>query len=108
MEALALWQWFRDASLEEFKTIYQLLGINFDSFAGEAFYNDKMTAVVKELKEKDLLVQSDGAYVVEIDNMPPCLITKTDGATLYATRDLAAAFIANNNMILKNILCCRE
>ncbi|MFJ3389339.1 arginine--tRNA ligase [Lysinibacillus sp. NPDC086135] len=91
-EALALWQWFRDASLEEFKTIYQLLGINFDSFAGEAFYNDKMTAVVKELKEKDLLVQSDGAYVVEIDNMPPCLITKTDGATLYATRDLAAAF----------------
>lgn len=91
-EALALWQWFRDASLKEFKTIYQLLGINFDSFAGEAFYNDKMTAVVKELKEKDLLVQSDGAYVVEIDNMPPCLITKTDGATLYATRDLAAAF----------------
>ncbi|GAB0167973.1 arginine--tRNA ligase [Lysinibacillus sp. CTST325] len=91
-EALALWQWFRDASLEEFKIIYQLLGINFDSFAGEAFYNDKMTAVVKELVEKDLLVKSEGAYVVEIDNMPPCLITKTDGATLYATRDLAAAF----------------
>ncbi|MFJ7979873.1 arginine--tRNA ligase [Lysinibacillus xylanilyticus] len=91
-EALALWQWFRDASLEEFKTIYQLLGINFDSFAGESFYNDKMPAVVKELEEKGLLVQSDGAYVVEIANMPPCLITKTDGATLYATRDLAAAF----------------
>ncbi|QPQ30875.1 arginine--tRNA ligase [Lysinibacillus sp. JNUCC 51] len=91
-EALALWQWFRDASLEEFKSIYQLLGINFDSFAGEAFYNDKMPAVVKELEEKGLLVQSDGAYVVEIDKMPPCLITKTDGATLYATRDLAAAF----------------
>ena len=91
-EALALWQWFRDASLEEFKSIYHLLGINFDSFAGEAYYNDKMPAVVKELKEKGLLVQSDGAYVVEIDKMPPCLITKTDGATLYATRDLAAAF----------------
>ncbi|MFT9816518.1 arginine--tRNA ligase [Lysinibacillus sp. NPDC056185] len=91
-EALALWQWFRDESLEEFKIIYQLLGINFDSFAGEAFYNDKMAAVVKELEEKDLLVKSEGAYVVEIDNMPPCLITKTDGATLYATRDLAAAF----------------
>lgn len=91
-EALALWQWFRDASLEEFKTIYQLLGINFDLFEGEAFYNDKMAAVVKELEEKNLLVHSDGAYVVEIDNMPPCLITKTDGATLYATRDLAAAF----------------
>ncbi|KOP70325.1 arginine--tRNA ligase [Lysinibacillus sp. FJAT-14745] len=91
-EALALWQWFRDASLEEFKTIYQLLGINFDSFAGEAFYNDKMAAVVQELEEKELLVQSEGANVVEIANMPPCLITKTDGATLYATRDLAAAF----------------
>ncbi|MFF2796442.1 arginine--tRNA ligase [Lysinibacillus xylanilyticus] len=91
-EALALWQWFRDASLEEFKSIYQLLGINFDSFAGEAYYNDKMPAIVKELEEKGLLVQSDGAYVVEIANMPPCLITKTDGATLYATRDLAAAF----------------
>lgn len=91
-EALALWQWFRDASLEEFKSIYQLLGINFDSFAGEAYYNDKMPAVVKELEEKGLLVQSDGAYVVEIANMPPSLITKTDGATLYATRDLAAAF----------------
>ncbi|MGA3675608.1 arginine--tRNA ligase [Lysinibacillus agricola] len=91
-ETFALWQWFRDASLVEFKTIYQLLGIDFDSFDGEAFYNDKMVAVVKELEEKQLLVKSDGAYVVELDNMPPCLITKTDGATLYATRDLAAAF----------------
>ncbi|MGE7998128.1 arginine--tRNA ligase [Lysinibacillus sp. NPDC093190] len=102
-EALALWQWFRDASLEEFKTIYQLLGINFDSFAGEAFYNDKMAAVVKELKEKELLVQSDGAFVVEIDNMPPCLITKTDGATLYATRDLAAAIYRNQQYGPKKI-----
>ncbi|MFJ7730701.1 arginine--tRNA ligase [Lysinibacillus sp. NPDC097231] len=91
-EALALWQWFRNASLEEFKIIYQLLGIDFDSFDGEAFYNDKMAAVVKELEDKELLVKSKGAYVVEIDNMPPCLMTKTDGATLYATRDLAAAF----------------
>jgi len=91
-KTLALWQWFRDASLEEFKNIYELLGIDFDSFAGEAFYNDKMAAVVKELEEKELLVKSEGAHVVEIDNMPPCLITKTDGATLYATRDLAAAF----------------
>ncbi len=91
-EALALWLWFRNASLEEFKIIYQLLGIDFDSFDGEAFYNDKMAAVVKELEDKELLVKSEGAYVVEIDNMPPCLMTKTDGATLYATRDLAAAF----------------
>lgn len=91
-KALALWQWFRDVSLVEFQTIYQLLGIDFDAFTGEAFYNDKMTAVVTELKDKELLVESDGAYVVELDDMPPCLITKTDGATLYATRDLAAAF----------------
>ncbi|MFF2176257.1 arginine--tRNA ligase [Lysinibacillus sp. NPDC058147] len=102
-EALALWQWFRDASLEEFKTIYQLLGINFDSFTGEAFYNDKMATVVKELEEKELLLHSDGAYVVEIDNMPPCLITKTDGATLYATRDLAAAFYRNQQYDPKKI-----
>ncbi|WP_155591108.1 arginine--tRNA ligase [Lysinibacillus cavernae] len=91
-EALALWQWFRDVSLVEFQTIYQLLGIDFDAFTGEAFYNDKMTSVVTELKTKGLLVESDGAYVVEMEEMPPCLITKTDGATLYATRDLAAAF----------------
>lgn len=91
-EALALWQWFRDVSLEEFNTIYQLLGIHFDSYNGEAFYNDKMATVVKELEEKELLIKSDGAFVVEVEHMPPCLITKTDGATLYATRDLAAAF----------------
>ncbi|GLC89114.1 arginine--tRNA ligase [Lysinibacillus piscis] len=91
-EALALWQWFREVSLEEFQAIYQLLGIPFDSFAGEAFYNDKMASVVQELEDKHLLVESDGAYVVELEQMPPCLIKKTDGATLYATRDLAAAF----------------
>ncbi|MFF2855746.1 MULTISPECIES: arginine--tRNA ligase [unclassified Peribacillus] len=90
-EALALWKWFRDASLKEFETIYDLLGICFDSYAGEAFYNDKMDAVVGELKEKGLLTLSEGAYVVQLEDMPPCLITKTDGATLYATRDLAAA-----------------
>ncbi|KOR85877.1 arginine--tRNA ligase [Bacillus sp. FJAT-22058] len=90
-EALALWKWFRDASLKEFETIYDLLGIRFDSYAGEAFYNDKMDAVVGELKEKGLLTLSEGAYVVQLEDMPPCLITKTDGATLYATRDLAAA-----------------
>lgn len=90
-EALALWQWFRDVSLVEFQSIYELLGIHFDAFTGEAFYNDKMMPVVTELQEKGLLVESDGAYVVEMEEMPPCLMTKTDGATLYATRDLAAA-----------------
>lgn len=90
-EAQALWQWFRDVSFVEFQTIYELLGIHFDAFTGEAFYNDKMPSVVTELKEKGLLVESEGAYVVEMEEMPPCLIKKTDGATLYATRDLAAA-----------------
>ncbi|MCR8660101.1 arginine--tRNA ligase [Paenibacillus endoradicis] len=96
-EALALWKWFRDASLTEFETIYQILGITFDSYTGEAFYNDKMKPIVAELQEKNLLTLSDGAYVVEMDDqMPPCLITKTDGATLYATRDLAAAVYRHN------------
>lgn len=91
-EAIALWEWFKRVSLEEFKGIYDQLGIHFDSLEGEAFYNDKMQAVVEELNVKQLLTVSDGANVVELDDMPPCLITKQDGATLYATRDLAAAF----------------
>ncbi|MFJ7666565.1 arginine--tRNA ligase [Lysinibacillus sp. NPDC097195] len=90
-EALALWHWFREVSLDEFKALYQLLGIHFDAYDGEAFYNDKMQTVVDELQDKGLLTLSDGAYVVELENMPPCIIKKTDGATLYATRDLAAA-----------------
>ncbi|MFJ7934158.1 arginine--tRNA ligase [Sporosarcina sp. NPDC096371] len=91
-EALALWKWFKSASLKEFQRIYDLLGITFDSYNGEAYYNDKMEPVVNELANKGLLVESDGALVVELDeDMPPCLIKKSDGATLYATRDLSAA-----------------
>lgn len=90
-EALSLWKWFKEASLKEFQIIYELLGVHFDSYAGEAFYNDKMTNVVDDLKEKGLLIESEGAFVVELEDMPPSLITKKDGATLYATRDLAAA-----------------
>ncbi len=81
-EALALWQWFREVSLEEFKGLYQLLGIQFDRYEGEAFYNDKMATVVRELQAKELLTLSEGAYVVELEDMPPCIIKKTDGATL--------------------------
>ncbi|MDC3417050.1 arginine--tRNA ligase [Aquibacillus salsiterrae] len=93
-EAQSLWQWFREESLKEFNRIYNLLGISFDSNHGEAFYNDKMDTVVDTLQENNLLTMSDGAHVVDLsDNgMPPCLIRKSDGATLYATRDLAAAF----------------
>ncbi|XQY91883.1 arginine--tRNA ligase [Metabacillus sp. HB246100] len=91
-EALELWGWFRDESLQEFTKIYELLGVNFDSTHGKAFYNDKMDRVVQLLEEKKLLKESDGAKVVEIDDdLPPCLIKKRDGTTLYATRDLAAA-----------------
>ncbi|MEK4520441.1 arginine--tRNA ligase [Psychrobacillus sp. FSL W7-1457] len=90
-EARELWNWFKEASLKEFQGIYELLGIVFSSFNGEAFYNDKMEPVVKEIEEKGLLTASDGALVVELEDMPPCLIKKTDGTTLYATRDLAAA-----------------
>ncbi|MFD1018350.1 arginine--tRNA ligase [Thalassobacillus hwangdonensis] len=91
-EALKLWKWFREESLKEFNKIYELLGVSFDAVQGEAFYNDKMAAVVKQLEEKQLLEPSEGAMVVPVgENHPPCLIKKKDGTTLYATRDLAAA-----------------
>lgn len=96
-DALALWDWFKTESLKEFQRIYDLLGVSFDSYNGEAYYNDKMGPVVEELEDKGLLVESDGAMVVELeDGMPPCLIKKSDGATLYATRDLAAAIDRKN------------
>lgn len=90
-EAVALWKWFRDESLQEFAKIYDLMGIHFDSYNGEAFYNDKMDMVVQILKELDLLQESEGAQIVSLVGLPPCLIKKSDGTTLYATRDLAAA-----------------
>jgi arginyl-tRNA synthetase len=92
-EYLQLWKWFRDESLRAFMIIYELIGISFDSFHGEAFYNDKMNEIVTLLKERNLLKASEGAEVVMLDDgqLPPCLIKKSDGATLYATRDLAAA-----------------
>ena len=92
-EAEALWKRFRDLSLKEFERVYDILGVDFDSYNGEAFYNDKMDVVVNELKEKKLLVESNGAQVVMLEdyNMPPCIVLKADGASIYATRDLAAA-----------------
>ena len=97
-EAKALWQWFRDESLKEFARVYDLLDIEFDSYAGESFYSDKMGVVIDKLKEKGLLVQSQGTNVVDLEqyNMPPALITKNDGSTLYMTRDLAAAIYRKN------------
>lgn len=91
-EALAIWQWFKDISLIEYKRVYDLLGIGFDSYNGESFYRDMCHDVVAELKDKNLLVESEGAKIVDLEeyNMAPCLIMKKDGSTIYATRDLAA------------------
>lgn len=92
-EAVELWKRFKDLSLKEFNNIYSILGVDFDSWAGESFYNNKMDIVVKELEEKNVLTDSNGAKVVMLDeyNMPPCIVVKSDGASIYATRDLAAA-----------------
>lgn len=93
-EALDLWKWFCDISMKEFERVYKMLNISFDSYAGESFYNDKMQPVVDELFEKNILVESEGAKIVDLEpyNMPPCLILRSDGGTLYPTRDIAAAF----------------
>lgn len=92
-KVLKLWEWFKDESLKEFKKTYDLLGLTeFDSYNGEAFYNDKMDSVVAELEAKNLLEVDAGALIVSLEDMPPALIKKSDGATLYITRDLATAF----------------
>ena len=92
-EYLKLWQWFRAESVKEAMNLYEMLDVSFDSYNGEAFFNDKMDGVVKELEEKNLLVLDDGASIVKLDDdMPPALIKRRDGASLYITRDLAAVF----------------
>jgi len=92
-EALEIFGWFKEITLKDTERVYNLLGVKFDSYAGESFYNDKMGRVIDELKAKNLLTVSEGASIVDLseDNMPPCIILRSDGATLYATRDLAAA-----------------
>ncbi|WP_282800510.1 arginine--tRNA ligase [Lactococcus lactis] len=92
-EALRIWKWFSDVSLIEFNRIYGKLGVSFDHFMGESFYSDKMDAIVEDLESKNLLHESKGALIVDLEkyNLNPALIKKTDGATLYITRDLATA-----------------
>ena len=92
-ECLALFEWFKELTLKDVKIIYDLLDIKFDSYAGESFYQDKMKPVVDELREKGLLKESQGAQIVDLEEygMPPCIILKSDGSSLYATRDMAAA-----------------
>ena len=98
-EAKELWQWFRDESLKEFARVYDLLDIEFDSYNGESFYSDKMDRVIDIIKDKGLLEESQGTNIVDLEayNMPPALITKNDGSTLYMTRDLAAALYRKEN-----------
>ena len=97
-EAMRLFTWFKDLTLRDTAKVYDLLGVTFDSYAGESFYIDKMGPVIEDLKQKGLLTISDGASVVDLseDDMPPCLILRSDGASLYHTRDLAAAIYRQN------------
>ena len=92
-ESVALFEWFKELTLKDVSKIYDLLDVHFDSWAGESFYNDKMQPVVDELREKGLLKESEGAQIVDLEayGMPPCIILRSDGASLYATRDIAAA-----------------
>ncbi len=92
-ENIALWKWFVQISLAEYEKTYRQLGITFDSYKGESFYTDKMPAQVQKLRDAGLLKIDDGAAIVDLESygMPPCLILKRDGSTLYPTRDIAAA-----------------
>ena len=92
-EAIEIFRWFKALTLRDTQRVYDMLGVTFDSYAGESFYNDKMDRVIRELQASNLLTLSAGASIVDLEDsgMPPCLILKKDGATLYATRDIAAA-----------------
>ncbi len=90
---MRIFEAFKDMTLKDVERVYDILNVSFDHYTGESFYNDKMDRVVNELRDKGLLTESEGAWVVDLEpyGMPPCLILKRDGATLYATRDIAAA-----------------
>ncbi len=97
-ECVELFNYFKSITLKDIEKIYKLLDVQFDSYAGESFYNDKMAPVIEELKEDGLLVESQGAMVVDLEkyDMPPCIILRSDGASLYATRDITAAIYRKN------------
>ncbi|PKK96883.1 MAG: arginine--tRNA ligase [Tenericutes bacterium HGW-Tenericutes-3] len=100
-----LWTWFKDESMKEFEEMYELLGVEFDYNTGESFYNDKMDAVVEELEQKHLLKIDDGATIVDLgEDLPPALIKRTDGATLYMTRDVAALLYRHNTYQTNHVL----
>ncbi len=91
-EALSIWEWFKDISMIEFERVYKMLGMEFDSYTGESFYREKVPALAESLKEKGLLIESQGANVIDLSehDMPPCMITKKDGSSIYHSRDIAA------------------
>lgn len=97
-ENIELWKWFLDISFKEYEVTYKQLGITFDSYAGESFYSDKMDAQIQIMRDKGLLKLDDGASIVDLSeyNMPPCLILKKDGSSLYPSRDIAAAVYRKN------------
>lgn len=101
-----LWEYFREQSLKEFMVMYDILGVHFDYYQGEAFYNDKMDRIVKMIEDKKILEEDDGAMIVRLDNfdMPPALIKRTDGATLYITRDLAALIYRHEHYHFDKVL----
>lgn len=105
-EARELWQWFVDESLKAFRKTYDLLGVDFDHYTGESFYTDHIPKVVDALREKGLLVQSEGAWVVDLSDMdmPPCIVLKADGTSIYATRDLAAAIYRHEQFGFEKML----
>ncbi|MDD7362523.1 MAG: arginine--tRNA ligase [Peptoniphilus sp.] len=105
-EAVSLWQWFRDVSLKEFKRVYDLLDIEFDSYRGESYYGELMVEAVEEIKSKGLLVEDKGAQIINLDeyDLPPAIIIKSDGSTIYLTRDIATAIFRKNEYdFYKNI-----
>ncbi|NMW85627.1 arginine--tRNA ligase [Peptoniphilus sp. AGMB00490] len=98
-EAVEIWKWFKEVSLKEFNRVYDMLDIQFDSYNGESFYSDKMPALIEELRERNVLEESEGAEVINLDeyNLPPAIVVKSDGTTIYFTRDLAAAKYRHEN-----------
>lgn len=98
-EAIRIWKWFKEISLLEYDRVYKLLGVTFDSYAGESFYRDKVPSLVEELKNKGLLKESQGANIIDLSeyDMPPCLITKSDGGSIYHSRDIAAILYRKEN-----------
>lgn len=103
-EAVRLWKQFRSISLKEFMRIYKILGIKFDSYSGEAFYVNQLEPTIKLLESKGLTEMSEGALVVKLENMPPCILKKSDESSIYATRDIAAAIYRKKKYLFDRML----